>query len=241
MILFSSTNIISSPSGHWDLRRQKLNIGDSFTVKTKVYGAKVYADFLRFLAGRIDWNKLITKISEATKFKMATEIYTSFMGTMAYLPAEFKHSGVFSETQMLEIVDHIQASNNYAPVVIAGTRKALKEIIGTYSGANSFLISEKMKDEMHKTGTLETWNGIPLLEIPQVHTPNSFDFMLDDKRLMILPANIKPIKFIREGKSMIKEVSDGTTNMDMSMEYTFLTQFGIATIFNLMYGMYELV
>lgn len=227
--------------GHWNLRRQKLNIGDSFTVKTDIYGASVYTDFLRFLAGRMDWGKLISKIQEAMKLKMATEIYVSFMSTMNYLPAEFKHTGSFSEEQMLDIIDHVQASNGYAPVVIAGTRKALKEVVGTYSGANSFLVSENMKDQLNKNGMLDTWNSIPLLEIPQVHAPNSFDFMLDDKRLMILPANAKPIKLVREGQSMIKEVSDGTTNMDMSMEYKFLTQFGVATIFNLMYGMYELV
>lgn len=227
--------------GHWDLRRQKLNIGDSFTVQTDVYGASVYTDFLRFLAGRIDWGKLVDKIQEAVKFKMATEIYVNFMSSMNYLPAQFKHTGSFSEDAMLDIVGHVQASSNYAPVVIAGTRKALKEIVKSYSGTNSFLISENMKDNINQTGILETWNSIPLLEIPQVHVPNTFDFMLDDKRLMILPANSKPIKVVREGQSLIKEVSDGTTNADMSMEYKFLTQFGVATIFNVMYGMYELV
>lgn len=227
--------------GHWDLRRQKLNIGDSFTVQTDVYGASVYTDFLRFLAGRIDWGKLVDKIQEAVKFKMATEIYVNFMSSMNYLPAQFKHTGSFSEDAMLDIVGHVQASSNYAPVVIAGTRKALKEIVKSYSGTNSFLMSENMKDNINQTGILETWNSIPLLEIPQVHVPNTFDFMLDDKRLMILPANSKPIKVVREGQSLIKEVSDGTTNADMSMEYKFLTQFGVATIFNVMYGMYELV
>lgn len=226
--------------GHWNLRRQKLNIGDSFTVKTDTYGAKVYADFLRFLAGRMDWGKLVNKIQEAMKFKMASEIYMSFMSTMNYLPAEFKHSGSFSEEKMLDVVAHVQASTNYAPVVIAGTKKALKTLQGTYDSTNSFLVSENMKNEMNKTGLINTWNGYSLLEIPQVHSPNTFDFMLDDNRLMILPANTKPIKLVREGKSMIKESSDGTTNMDMSMEYTFLTQFGLVTTFDSMYGMYEL-
>lgn len=226
--------------GHWDLRRQKLNIGDSFTVKTDVYGASVYTDFLRFLAGRIDWGKLVNKIQEAYNFKTASEIYTSFLGTASYLPAQFKHTGTFSEDDMMDIVDHVQASSNYAPIIIAGTKKALKQINAGYTGVNSFLLSENMKDQLNKTGVIDTWNGIPLLEIPQVHAPNTLDFMLDDKKLMILPANTKPIKFVREGKSMIKEISDGTTNLDMSMEYTFLTQQGISCVFDTSYGIYEL-
>lgn len=226
--------------GHWNLRRQKLNVGDSFTVDVDTYGAKVYTDFLRFLAGRMNWTALVNKIQEAVKFKMASEIYMNFMSTMNFLPTEFKHSGSFSADEMAEIVAHVQAANNYAPVVIAGTRKALKELSGTYSGVNSFLVSENMKNQLNTQGQLDMWDGIPLLEIPQVHAPNTFDFMLDDKRLMVLPANAKPIKLVREGQSMIKEVSDGTTNMDMSLEYTFITRFGLSVIFNEMIGMYEL-
>ena len=226
--------------GHWNLRRQKLNIGDTFTVKTRWFGAKVYTDFLRFLAGRVDWVSLVNKIQEAMKFQIATEIYGNFMGTMAYLPAEFKHSGSFSEDEMLDIIAHIQASTNYAPVVIAGTKKALKEMYADYKGVNSFLLSDGMKDQLNQYGQLDMWNGYRLLEIPQVHSPNTFNFMLDDKRLMILPANVKPIKFIKEGQTHINDRLSPTDNMDMSMEYTFLTKYGVATIFNTMYGMYEL-
>lgn len=228
-------------NGHWDLRAEKLNIGDTFNISTEAYGSKVYTDFRRFLAGRIDFANLINKIQEAFKLQMASEIYTSFLATATYLPTEFKHSGVFSEDAMDNIIDHVQASSNQANIVIAGTKKALREVIGTsYTGANSLMMSENMKDELNQTGAIQTWNGIPLLEIPQVHAPNSFDFMVDDKKLMILPANTKPIKVVTEGNSMVKETSDGTTNMDMSMEYTFLKSFGIACIFSSSYGIYEL-
>lgn len=227
--------------GHWNLNRQKLDIGDSFAVDVKTYGVKVYTDFLRFLAGRIDYISLINKIELAMKHKIATEIYTNFMSTMDYLPAEFKHSGSMSEDEMLEIVDHVRASNNYAPVVIAGTRKALKELTGTYSGTNSYLVSDRMRDQKNTYGEMERWNGYELLEIPQVHSPNSFDFAIDDNKLMVLPNNTKPIKFVAEGQSLINQRNSATDNMDMSLEYTFLTRFGLATMFNQFYGMYEIV
>lgn len=227
--------------GHWNLHKQKLDIGDTFPVEVRTYGAKVYADFLRYLAGRVDFVALINKIEEAMKFKIATELYVNFMSTMDYLPAEFKHTGSISEDEILDIIDHVRTSNGYAPIVIAGTRKALKALTGTYSGANSYLVSERMKDQRNMYGELDMWEGHQLLEIPQVHTPNTFDFMLNDNRLMILPANVKPIKFVREGNSMINENLDPTRNMDMSLEYTFITRFGIACIFNRFYGMYEIV
>ena len=226
--------------GHWNLRRQKLDIGNSFSVETFDYGVKIYTDFLRFLTGRIDWNGFINKIQEAMEYKLESEIYTNFMATMQYLPPEFKATGSFVEDEMLDIVDHIQASNSFAPVVIAGTRKALKEIVGSYSGGNSIFLSETMKNQLNQTGSFRYWNGIPLLEIPQVHIPNTFDFALNDKRLMALPANTKPIKLIREGMSRIQSITTSTRNMDQSLEHTFITRYGIACIFDTSYGMYEL-
>lgn len=226
--------------GHWNLNRQKLDIGKTFSVDIKTYGVKVYTDFLRFLAGRIDFIALIDKIEEAMKHKIATEIYLGFVSTMEYLPAQFKHTGNISADEVLEIADHVRASSGYAPIVIAGTRRALRALTGEYSGANSYLVSEKMKDEINQYGEMQMWEGMQLLEIPQVHVPNTFEFQIDDSKLMLLPANTKPIKFVREGESMIDERMSPNDNMDMSLEHTFITRFGIATVFNSMYGMYEI-
>lgn len=227
--------------GHWNLRRQRLDIGESFAVSTSVYGAKVSADFIRFITKRISWATLVAKIQEAMQLKLATEIYVTFMGSMSYLPAEFKHTGSLSEDKMLDIIEHVRISNNYAPIVIAGTRKALRQLHKGYQGTNSFLVSDSMKNNINKMGHLETWEGHTLLEIPQVHNGDTFDFMLDDNRLMVLSSNTKPIKVIKEGTGMIRETNDGRTNMDMSIDHTYLTRYGIVTIFNNAYGMYELV
>jgi hypothetical protein len=228
--------VVSRHAGnHWDIRRQKLNIGDTFTVQTESLAVAIYTDFKRFLAGRLDWDALIRKVGEGFLNEVNSRIYTSFMNTISTLPTEFKATGTFDEAKLLEIAEHVQASNGYAPLVIAGTRKALSKLTGKET-----LASEKMKDQLNQKGVLEYWNGYSLLTIPQSHKANTFDFMIDNDRLMILPANIKPIKVVREGEPMIKEVSDGLTNLDQSMEYKFIDSFGVACVFNALYGMYSL-
>ncbi|MCY9737435.1 hypothetical protein M5X17_27420 [Paenibacillus alvei] len=234
----SMLTISEIADGHLDLRRQKLNVGQSFTIDTRVYGAKVYTDFLRFIAGRVDWAGLVAKIEEAVKEKMARDIYTSFMGASTYLPAEFKHKGTFADEEMSNLIQRVRTANKYAPVVIAGTKNALKKINGSYQGT-SFLVSEDMKKQINQNGILNVYEGIPLMEIPQVFLPNTFEFALDDKKLLILPANTKPIKVVREGESIIME-TDENKNMDMSKEYTFIHRYGIATVFNNAYGVYDL-
>lgn len=223
--------------GHLNLRRQKLNVGETFTVKTKVFGAKVYGDFLRFISGRLDWADLVQKIDESVRLKLATEIYTSFMGAAQYLPTEFKQSGTFDGDKMAKLIQYVSTANNYAPVVIAGTRAALKKIGNGYTGS-SFLVSEDMKNQLNQNGILNVYDGVQLVEIPQVFLPNTFEFAIDDTQLFVLPANTRPIKVVREGQSIIKEVNEG--NMDMSLEHTFLTRWGIVAVFANAYGAYDL-
>jgi hypothetical protein len=218
---------------HWDMRRQKLNIGESVTVPTEPLSASVYTDFLRFLAGRIDWSALINKISAAFVNEVQNRIYTDFLGTIDYLPAEFKGTGTFTEQTLLEIAAHVQAANQNSSVTISGTKTALAKLSDVET------LSDGMKDHLNQVGILQYWKGYNLLPITQSHVPNTFDFQITDDRLFIMPSDVKPIKLVHEGEPLIKEVSDGTTNMDMSMEYKFIDRFGVATMFNTLYGQYQ--
>ncbi len=227
--------------GNLNLRRQKLNIGDSFTVSTKTYGIKIYGDFLRFISGRLDWAAFVRKIEDALRYKLAEDIAAGFMSSSQYLPAQFLKTGSFTDTNMSDLVQHVSTANQYAPLIIAGTRNALKKINGAYSSTNSFLVSLKMADEINQNGILNQYEGIPLMEIPQVFTINTFDFKLDDSKIFVLPANTKPVKVVREGQTIIVDGgAAGQMNMDMSQEHTVVTKYGVATIFNTAYGAYTL-
>ncbi|MEW5569604.1 hypothetical protein [Rossellomorea marisflavi] len=218
---------------HWNIRRQKLNIGDTFTVQTEAMSAAVYADFKRFLAGRIDWDQFVAKVGQAFVQELNDRIHVEFMNTINYLPAEFKETGSFSEESLRTIVEHVQAANQGSPVVIAGTKSALAKLSKVET------LSDGMKDQLNRSGLLQAWEGNALLPIPQSHKPNTFEFAIDNDRLLVLPANAKPIKVVKEGMPLVKEVSDGLANQDMSMEYKFIAQYGVATVFNLLFGQYK--
>ena len=222
--------------GTWNLRRQKLNVGQNFTVPVKTYGAKVYTDFRRFIAGRIDWPEFVAKIQDALNHVIASQIYAAFMSSGDYLPAAFTATGSYAEANLLEIVSHVKAANGQAPITIAGTLSALSNVSDNVS---TNWLSEEMKEQMNKQGMIQYWRSYPLFEIPQVHAPNSFDFMVDDDALMVLPNNAKPVKLVWEGQSEIQE-RGAADNMDQSLEHTFLTNFGVAVTFNLLYGMYDM-
>lgn len=218
---------------HWDIRAQKLNIGDTFTVATNGYTAGIMADFKRFLAGRIDWNAFIAKVAVAFADKLKQDVHDAFIASAEYLPAEFYHSATFAENDLLAIAAHVQAANQASDVVLAGTKVALSKL------TNVDVLSDREKEGLNQNGMVSVWKGYRLLPITQSHKPGTFDFQIEDNRIFVMPSGPKPIKVVHEGRPFIKEVSDGTQNKDMSMEYDFIDNYGIATVFNSLYGQYQ--
>lgn len=218
--------------GHHDLIRQRLDGGTEFTVQTSAYGIKIYDYFMRLLAGRIDWIAFVNKVRASIDNFLAQAIYTSFMGSLQYLPTQFKATGTFSQSAFLEVCDHVQAANNNSEIMLVGTRSALAKMTGTSDAT----WSDNMKDERNTLGYVRYYEGIKTLVLPQVHVANTFDFALDNSKILILPANVKPIKIVREGQTIITESTDGKKNMDGSIEYEVQFRLGISTIFNVLYG-----
>ena len=228
---------VSKFSGnHWDLNRQRVDAGTSFTVKTEYYGIKIYEHFTRFLAGRIDWVALVNKVQEAIDKFVAEFIYASFMKATASLPTEFKFAGSYDEDEILKVIDLVSASNGGSPVSLVGTRTAIAKL----QGASTVEMSDSMRDQLNNNGYVQIWKGIPCVVLPQIHKANTFEFAFDDSKILVLTNDVKPVKLINEGEVLIKEVSDGTTNMDMTIEHAVMFKLGASVIFNRMYASIEL-
>lgn len=59
------------------------------------------------------------------------------------------------------------------------------------------------------------------MPIPQVFKQGTFDFALSTTKILIVATNAKPIKFVFEGDSRLKETTDNRENMDMTLEGRF--------------------
>lgn len=230
--------VVSEHAGnHWNITRQKLEGGSSFTVKTKAYAIGVYGDFFLFTTGRLSFSKLVAKVAEAIQNKIYEEVSMSFANVVSKLPAEFKATGTYDEVKLQEIVAHVEAVTGTQAVVV-GTRQALAKVT---AGLNVSYYSDSMKNELNKTGRIANVNGLTLVQLPTVHKQNTFEFAYDDNQLLILPqTNDRFIKIVFEGEDLMKEVTDETTHMDMSFDYKFITRFGVHSIFSTLFGVYTL-
>lgn len=222
--------------GNLDLKRQRIDSGSSFSVPVSTYGVAVGESLLRVISGRMDWSKLVEKVQQAYDLKLKDSIYASIKGSITYLPAVFKQTGSFTSANLQAICDHTSSANGNADVIIAGTSTALGNVYGTAD----ITWSDGMKDEFNRTGKVAFWRGKPLVEIPQVHKINTFDFAIDDTQLFVLPSGTRPIQVVEEGQAIIQENADGANTLDMSIAYTMLKEYGISCVFNSLYGMYDM-
>jgi hypothetical protein len=228
---------VSEHSGnHWRINRQKLEGGIVFPVKVKSYAIAVYGDFFLFVTGRLSFGVLVAKAAQAVQNKIYEEVAASFASTSAQLPAAFKKTGVYAEDVLQDIYSHVEAANGSA--IVVGTRKALAKVA---AGANAALFTESMKNELNTKGHVALINGMTIVQLPAVHKANSFDFAYDDNQLLVLPANgTQPVKLVFEGVDEMRETTDNTKNADMSFDYSFIVRFGCATVFDGLFGVYNL-
>lgn len=215
-------NVATIASGSQGVRRQRLNGGSKVTIDTKVYAVKVYEELDRVLAGRASLNELITQVGEALLKKQYDDIYTTWTtigsttGT-TYIPT----AGSYDETAFLELCEHVEANSGEVPIIM-GTRAALRKI-------TSAVVSDAAKEDMYKMGYYGRVNGYDMIRIKQEHQTNTDTFILPDNKVYIIGADIKPIKYVNEGQSLIV---NGTIdkNADFTQEYFISNRAGVGVV-----------
>jgi hypothetical protein len=105
--------------------------------------------------GLEDWAKFITKVYEAYDRYIKNTVYDTMIGYATALTGQFKITGSVTAENLNELCDLVSTATGM-PVMIMGTRTALTNVTKLQ---NSTYISDTMKDEHYRTGTLGMWEG----------------------------------------------------------------------------------
>lgn len=228
----ANTLALSKFSGnHFDIRRQRVDTGSSFQVEMADYGIAIFEYWDRFLAGRCDLAKLILLAQEAINKGISEAIYTTFNEVLTTLPPQFICNGNYDEAKMLETIGHVEADNGQAPILV-GTKAAIAKL----QDRTQFDMSDEMRNQKNALGYVEMWNGYKCITLPQVHKKGTFEFAFDNSKILVLPADTKPVKVCFEGDSQVKEIAEGDQNADKSVQTTITLKFGVAVAFSNMLG-----
>ncbi len=221
------------------IRRQRLGRGQTYTLDTALKGVKVYDEFKRFLAGRVDFNKFVNAVAEAMLQRLYEDIYNALKGASAStrgLSSTYVISGSVDEDEVLTLAEHVSAANNGAKTIILGTKKALRKL-------NMDNVADQGKDDKYNMGYYGRFNGIDTVFMPQRHKAGTDTFLYEDDKLYIIAVGAdKPIKVVNKGKGFIfdqRTIGTPVTG-DLTVNYTYAQEYGVGLVFATKMGFYKI-
>lgn len=218
-------------SGTQGIRRQRVEFGKSMTVDTQLKAIKIYEELDMVLAGRIDFNEFIDKVSKSFQTNINNDLVSTFMGTYSKVVAPYLVSAAFEETKMIELIDHIESATGLTAKIL-GSRMALRKV-KTDEGSN------EGKSDLYNMGYQGKFNGTPKFVLKNGHKNGTSEFILNDSDLYVVAGDDKFIKFVTEGDVTIL-MGDPTAKADFSQEFTMLQKYGIGIALSQEFGVYRI-
>ena len=230
---------------HHDLSVQRLGAGQSYHVDTDVYGIKVGGDIRLFLTGRKDWGAFVSAVADAYMRKVQTMIASQFANgvNLIPVPSVLEGTGALSPSTKAAfdaIVEKVSAANE-CPVVIMGTKTALKKLNGLAGNGSADWIATSQKEAVANTGIIGNYEGVALMEIPQKFTDKTLATpIVDNTKLYIMPqVDNKFIKFVDYGETELEVNTKGSTKDDMQ-SYEVQRRMGVSTLMTRYFGIWTL-
>lgn len=218
-----------------EVRRQRINMGETLTLTPKIHEITVYDEYIRVLSGQTTISEMIEAVTKAKKNAIFQDIYTAFLGVGSKdLGTRFAPvAGTYSEDALLDLVTAVQAANNGGNVVILATLKGARKIRATDG-------SETGKQNIYDYGYELKWNGIPVEIIPQKFKAGTDEFLFDDNMIYVMPLlGEKPIKVCHFGSDYLR-VGEPTDNHDMTIDTTLISLWNIAVLVGREWGIYKM-
>lgn len=211
--------------GNGNMRRQRVIGGESLTISTSIYGVKIYEEWSRFMAGRIDWLGMIRDVAESLATDVKNRIYNTLVNHFQEAGADDEYRQTISgrvptEREILTMAKHIEAKTGQT-VTIYGTALALNQLELTQPS------DEDLRNK-NRQGYLGTVAGIPTKEIKPTHKAGTNEFETESDFLILVPeGGDRMIKVVNEGESFIQEAV-GAESVDRTKEYEVINKFGIS-------------
>ena len=204
--------------GSTSIRRQRLNVGQYISIETEMHAIKVYEELNRLLAGRVDFNTLVDRLTRSYTRDMRNQIMAAFEGVTATttgLNATYVKTGTFSAATLRELIDHVEAATGEKATIL-GTKAGLGKIADSDANAVA-LTAASAKEDLYNLGYFGKFYATPMVSMRQVHKPGTDAFAINDNKIYVMAGNDKPIKFVREGEGLMV-ATDAFSNADLTQE-----------------------
>ena len=217
--------VAEAADGTQGIRRQRLAGVNEVRVPTTFKAVRIYDELNRVLSGRVDFNKMINKVAQSFEKKILDDIYalwSNVTSTQLGGATYYVSSGSYSESDLLDMVAHVEAAAGGKTATLIGTKKALRTIAPSVQGIDS-------QNDLYHMGYYGSFYGSPVVAVPNRHKIGTTTFVLPDDVITIVAGDVKPIKFVYEGEPLMI-MGDPTQNADLTQEYFFGQKYGVGIV-----------
>lgn len=226
-------DVVVVAKGNGNTRRQRID-NKFVRIEKDAVSIKIFDNFKRFLSGRVNWTAMVTKVAQSYVKDIQERVMTAFYSVAPVNGSavfNVNDAGGFAIQSVRDMVDHVQAENQGAEIAIVGTRQALLKLAPV-------IATDEANKDLYEKGYYTTSEGYKLIPVKQMHTKNTFTFHLSNKQLMIIPmTEEKMVKIAEEGTPIIEDMPLNV-NGDMSKEYLFYREVGVAVVSGTRFGKY---
>lgn len=226
--------VANAAAGIQGVRRQRLSGGSKTSIDTEVKLVRVYDELNRLLAGRVDFNDFVDRVSTSFKKQILADAYKAIDGISANtagLGADYVVSGTFDEDNLLTLIAHVEAATGKT-AKIYGTKTALRKI-------STAVVSDEAKSDLYTVGYYGKFNGTDMVCLRQAHKSGTNSFVFNDNKIYVIAGDDKPVKMVNEGEGILFQ-KDPSGNADVTQEYTYGQAYGTGVICAEKIGIYTI-
>lgn len=223
--LFQVANIATGTNS---MRRQRMLDNKVPTVAYK-FAIAIYEDFDKFMAGRIDWVKLVDKVGKSFNKEIASQASRVFQNAYKTIHTNLKYEGTYADAQLGKLIAKVKGLTGQ-DVAIYGTSEAIENI----QGANCLA---DLADR-RTYGYVKEFKGNPVIELPQSYDVANDKWAVRNDILTVVPQGEKIVKCGFEGEAMIIENTEGTKRNDQQIEYSFQRMAHMGVLSTARFGVY---
>lgn len=220
--------VAEAAEGTQGIRRQRLGGVTETPINTTLKIVRIYEELNRVLAGRVDFNEMISRVQKSFGQQILNDIYSLWtaatandLGGATYFPG-YTSAGSYDEDTLLDLVAHVEAAAGGKPATILCTKKAARNLAPSVQGIDS-------QSDLYNLGYYGKFYGTPVVVTPQRHKIGTTNFVLEDNIFTVVATDQKPLKFVYEGDP-IMIMRDPFDNADLTQEYVYGDRWGLGLV-----------
>ena len=177
----------------------------------------VYVTLEEILLGKYSLVELMNNILDGFVERLYQQVIEALQAAATTVPAANAGSASGIDTDQLDDVIRVIAA--YGRPMIMGFHSVISKINNLVSidSANPNIPTSDL-DEIKSQGYIGNYKGTPIVKLPNyiINEVTNAEWMLDESKLFILPANEKPVKVALKGDMTILEVAHPSGSMEQN-------------------------